>query len=190
MSVEIEDGKLIEALKKLADNRDMMITAYSVLRDNCIRNGRIVDSIEALFSIIVITMTFYDYSADHVGHLLQYTIVCIAMVTLLMSILKQKWDFGGSAEKYRLAAERCYEAKSLLRSEINKKECGEQSEDYSFIIDRVDMICRGIEPIPEKKFNRLKYKHLKTVGFSKYLSDHDRQCWIVSVIRFNLFHKG
>jgi len=142
MSGEVEENKEIELLKKKEDTRDMMVTAYSILRDNCIRNDRIIDLIEISFSIIVLTMTFYDYSDDQFGVIMHYLIIVLAMTTLLLAFLKQKWDFGGMAEKYRHAAEKCYEAKSLLRTEIEKRRNKATGlKEYGDIAEQVDAIC-------------------------------------------------
>lgn len=190
MSTEKGEKELIESLKDIKNTRDMMLTAYSILRDRCKRNNMVIDSLEIGFSIIVIAMTFYDYPDDIFGNCIRYLVIALAMVTLFLAFLKQKWDFGRMAERYSQAANKCYEAKSLLRTEIEKGEIrGCSQADYTAVVDRVDAICYGIEPIPDNKFNRLKYKHLRKVDFSKYLSSHESQSWFVSVIKYNLGRK-
>lgn len=160
-------------IKKKTEVIDMMISAYSLLRDRYKAYSFYTDIFQLGISVILCATIFLDpqilSSLKISSDLVKIILGLCSILTFLFSLITLRANWNQLSEKYGQAAETLGKLKvdifSLKELDIekNQEKIIEKFNEYSWITN-------NIYKIPEKKFIKLKEKHLRKVELSKMLS--------------------
>lgn len=175
-------------IKKKIEKIDMMISAYSFLRDKYKAYSFYIDIFQLVISVILCATVFVDpklfetfgISSDFIKMILG---IC-SVLTFLISLIVLRANWGQLSEKYGQAAETLGKLKVDILSlmelgiEENVEKIAEKFNDYSWITN-------NIYKIPEKSFLKLKAKYLRKVELSKMLSENPGSyLFVLNIILF------
>ena len=180
-----------KTVKKKVEVIDMMISAYSFLRDKYKVYSFYSDIFQLGISVLLCATVFLNpqlltrlkISPNSV----QIILGLCSILTFLISLITLRASWGQYSEKYGQAAEALGKLKidilSLSQCDIesNKEKIGEKFNDYSWITN-------NIYKIPEKMFLKLKAKHLRKIELSKMLSNNPGSSLLV--LRIRLFFRS
>lgn len=173
-------------LESKRDVRDMMVSAYSMLRDSCRRRNGLLECIELGLAVFICGMTFFNYARFDESGNLALIIGFVSIAVFALSLIRQRLDYKTLAERYNRAAECCYEARRQIDL-VLQEYTGELPIDVLAAVgDKVEQICSDIERIPDSKFVKLKFKHRVKVAFSRYVSDSSESLWLLCKLRFTM----
>ncbi len=180
-----------KTVKKKVEVIDMMISAYSFLRDKYKAYSFYSDIFQLGISVLLCATVFFDpqiliklkISPDSV----QLVLGLCSILTFLISLITLRASWSQYSEKYGQAAETLGKLKidilslSQFSIEHNEEKISEKFNDYSWITN-------NIYKIPEKMFLKLKAKHLRKIELSKMLSKNPGSN--LMVLRIRLFFKS
>lgn len=165
---------------------DMLVTGYSILRD---RYGRLAVGLDIiiLFSSAWITvLSLADQKYTKVlttGEFAPAELIgLVAVLTFILSIFQLRVNWKQLSDRYAQAASSYVTAKHLLRQALNE-DAGEAA-GLQDAIRFYSQIGRDHIPIPDRKFNALKRRHLIKVFVSKELSENPGANIFIIKLRF------
>ena len=175
-STQVKTAEQSEALKEISRQRrlvDQLITMHSALRDGYTAQSTTLICVMLVASVVGIAFAFAGGST-------QVTIVgltadrstwlgWLAVLTFSLTLIDLVLDLRGAARRHDDAVRQLAALKSEYRippppgQEVAERE--RRSQRYQAVVDT-------LPPIPERKFNKLKARHLRKVEISKYLSNN------------------
>lgn len=173
-----DDGELERQRRVI----DLMITSYSVLRDECNRKALLLTLVSLLSSVVLCALTFLPDDAISALHLpLVSTRVLLGVfssLVLFASIVELRVDWKDRGGRYGDAAERLARAKLLYGT---ARSAADVSEHYRQAMD-------NLPRIPDRKFAALKAYHARKVQLSRMIDDLPG-CPL-RVLRVRLLYRG
>jgi hypothetical protein len=150
----------------------MLVTGYSILRDHYGRLAVGLDIIILVSSAWITVLSLADPAYTKVLTIGQFTpaelIGLAAVLIFILSIFQLRVNWKQLSDRYAQAARAYTSAKHLLRQALN--EDANEGAGLENAIRFYSQISGEHIPIPERKFNALKRRHLIKVFVSKELS--------------------
>jgi len=155
---------------------DMMLTMHSILRDRYQRRAFTADLLVLSSSIILCVVQFLDTDILKTLHIDPKTAQIAGGVSsifiLLVSLVSVMVNWSKKAEKHSHAVGELSRLKAQCR-EIIKSDTAEDNDKRSREKNKeCACVLQNVEPIPDRKFNKLKALHKRKVELSKMVDAH------------------
>ena len=153
---------------------DMMITGYSILRDRYAMFALCLDILIIFSSAWIAVLSLADSAYVKIFTIGSFppseTIGIAGVLTFVLSIFQLRVDWKQLSGRYDQASRAYATAKHRLRQALNEIQTEPSRLDDA--IRFYSQVGREQIPIPDKKFNALKRRHLMKIFVSKELSDN------------------
>jgi hypothetical protein len=167
---------------------DMMITAHSVLRDRRRAWARLLTLSILGLSIVGLALALVADRKVTVFGLtarLQVWVGAISAAIFFLALVDLQVDWKGTARSHAEAADRLAELKAKFAGARVDETSAESEVDLQQEYERT---MAAIVPVPDRKFVRLKAKHLRKVEVSRLLDT--RPGVPVLVLQLSVFWRG
>jgi hypothetical protein len=173
---------------------NMMITAHSALRDRYFGISRFYDIILIIASVFLNAVVFandsfyfYFFDKPSSGKL---TLGIISAFVFALSLIGILLNTKQKSENHKQASIQLSNLLNESRIIDDIAEDIERNNKISVFIRKYDQITSILVAIPNKKFNRLKSRHLRKVEFSKFISQNPSSLFFIQKIQFCFFKKN
>jgi hypothetical protein len=174
----------VDETERQAEVVDLMLTAYSRLRDRYLRLGLLLSAILLLVSAILCGFTFATdqdlKSLPWLGSRGLGWLRVIGVIGFASAVLEVKLDFSGLGRRYGDAAERVATLKATFSQALRAAPLSEPARDE--LSQAYWATMGGIPRIPERSFPAMKAAHVRKVELCRRLDSSPlRPVWLVRV---------
>jgi hypothetical protein len=151
---------------------DMMITGHSVLRDRRRAWARLLTLSILGLSIVGLALAFVadrEVTVSGLSARFQVWVGSISAAIFFLALIDLQVDWKGTARSHAEAADRLAELKAKFAGAQVDDTSAESEVDLQQEYERT---MAAIVPLPDRKFTRLKAKHLRKVEVSRILDTH------------------
>lgn len=149
---------------------DLMLTAYSVLRDRYARRALLLNLAIFFSACILLAATFFPEDAlVEIGIGSRTTKMLTGLFSALVlfaSVAELRLRWRELSQSYGEAAERLAGLKSHART-VSAREGGPSEVDTAEVARRFETTMQGLRRVPDRLFVRLKAYHLRKVRLSQ-----------------------
>jgi len=167
---------------------NMMITAHSSLRDKYSFISKLFDSSLVIAAVFLNALVFASdefYKALNLNaESSKLGLGIVSVVLFALSILGLILNTKQKAENHSQASQQLFNLLSESRIIDDLTDGEYKNREIDSFIKKYCQITAFLVPIPSRKFNRLKSKHLRMVEFSKYISKHPNEIHLIQKLSF------
>ncbi|GHE74582.1 hypothetical protein GCM10011340_34060 [Roseivirga thermotolerans] len=151
-----------------------MLDMHSFERDRFKRKSLLLDILIILFTVVLNSFVFTDYSflgafgIERDAQVFQVIVQLSGVLLFASSIVLMIVNWKGKASDHENATKKLFLLKVKLEEAHSKRD---ESLIDKFLLEYKKTM-DSIVPIANNRFNRLKSRHLRKVGLSKYISDN------------------
>ena len=166
---------------------NMMISMHSTLRDKYYRLSLAFKILLFTSSVILNSFVFADtefvqefgIAAPSIELSIGVASIIVFLVSIIMFVVQWDKKSANHEEAKKQLSHLLNEAREIISNSKNITE-----QEVKSFVQKYSQVNSMLVPIPEKKFNKLKHKHLHKVELSKYISKNPKYPYLLIRIRF------